>query len=73
MYFDEHPPPHFHAYSGEHDASIAIDTLEVVEGRLPRRALGMVLEWASQHRQELRGNWILADAHQPLNWIDPLE
>jgi hypothetical protein len=44
MYFDEHPRPHFHAYSGGEDAAISIETLEVLEGRLPRRALALVLE-----------------------------
>jgi hypothetical protein len=72
MYFDEHPPSHFHAYSGEYDASISIETLEVTEGELPRRALAMVLEWASEHRAELRENWARAEAHVPLNDIDPL-
>ncbi len=71
-YHDEHPEPHFHAYYGEHSAAIAIDTLEVLEGTLPRRVLGLVLEWASAHRAELRENWRLAEAHQPLQSIDPL-
>jgi hypothetical protein len=38
MYFDEHPPPHFHVYFGDRHASVAIDTLEIVEGQLPPRA-----------------------------------
>jgi hypothetical protein len=46
IYLDEHPPPHFHASYAEFDAAIAIDTLEVVAGRLPRRAQALVLEWA---------------------------
>jgi len=54
MYYDDHPPPHFHAIYGEHEAKIAIDSLEVIEGRLPRRALGLVLDWAELHREELR-------------------
>jgi hypothetical protein len=40
MYYDGHPPPHFHAIYGEHEAKIGIETLELIEGRLPRRALG---------------------------------
>jgi hypothetical protein len=41
MFFDEHGPPHFHvAYQG-YDAVIDIETLEIKEGRLPRRALGL--------------------------------
>jgi Domain of unknown function (DUF4160) len=32
MYFDDHPPPHFHAYYGNDAAKIEIDTLQVSEG-----------------------------------------
>jgi hypothetical protein len=46
MYFDDHGPPHFHAYYGDDVAVIAIDTLEIIEGRLPRRALALAVEWA---------------------------
>ena len=56
MYYDDHPPPHFHAISGEHEAKIAVDTLAVIEGTLPRRALKLVLDWAELHREELRDN-----------------
>lgn len=73
MFFDEHGPPHFHvAYQG-YDAVIDIETLKVKAGRLPRRALNLVLEWARQHRQELRANWALIEQGHPLNSIDPLE
>jgi hypothetical protein len=72
MYFDEHPRPHFHAYSGGEDAAISIETLEVIQGRLPRRALALVLEWASEHRAELRENWRVAEAHGNLRRIEPL-
>jgi hypothetical protein len=30
MYFDEHPPPHFHVSYQDSDAIIRIDTLELV-------------------------------------------
>jgi Domain of unknown function (DUF4160) len=32
MYFRDHPPPHFHAIYGEHEAFVAIETGEVIEG-----------------------------------------
>lgn len=73
MYYDDHNPPHFHAYYGEHEAIIAIDTLEVMEGSLPKRAKALVVEWAVEHRKELLNDWKLAEAHQPLNTIAPLE
>ncbi len=72
MYYDDHAPPHFHAYYAEHDAKIAIATMEILRGKLPRRALAMVLEWAVAHRGELMENWHLASRHEPLKSIEPL-
>lgn len=73
MYYDDHPPPHFHVRYGAQRAIIQIETLSVIEGRLSTRALGLTLEWASLHRDELRSNWALAVRHSPLQRIAPLE
>ncbi len=73
MYYQDHAPAHFHAYYGEHSAVMEIETLRVREGRLPRRALGLVVEWAIEHREELLEDWRLAQAHQPLRRVAPLE
>lgn len=73
MYYSEHPPPHFHVRYGEHKAVVGIDSLMVLQGGLPPRVLGLVVEWASQHQEHLRVNWELAAAQQPLEAIDPLE
>jgi len=73
MYFNDHQPPHFHVEYGEHVAELNIDTLEVMNGVLPRRVLALVLEWAALHRDELRQDWQLARAEQPLQQIAPLE
>ena len=52
MYFTDHAPPHFHAtYQGE-EGIVEIDNLAIVRGRLPARAHGLVVEWASLHQQE---------------------
>jgi hypothetical protein len=40
MYFDDHAPPHFHAYYGEHSAAVRIEPAGVIAGELPPRALG---------------------------------
>jgi hypothetical protein len=32
MYFLDHPPPHFEAVYGEHEANVSIETGEVIEG-----------------------------------------
>ncbi len=73
MYYDDHGVGHFHAHYAEDQAVIAIDTLEVLEGRLPRRALVLVLEWAMEHRPELRDNWGRAERHELLQPIQPLK
>jgi hypothetical protein len=73
MYFDDHSPPHFHAIYGEDEAILAIDTLQVIEGQLPRRALSLVLEWANGHRSELSDNWLRAERHEPLIRVAPLD
>jgi hypothetical protein len=44
MYFNDHNPPHFHVEYGEYEVSIAINNLEMLEGNLPARILGYVIE-----------------------------
>jgi hypothetical protein len=73
MFWADHAPPHFHALYGEYEALVNLRTLEVMQGNLPRRALVLVLEWATQHRQELLENWDLCGKKLPLNKIPPLE
>ena len=73
MYFNEHNPPHFHARYGDHKAEIAIETLSIIAGRLPPRVLGLVMEWAALHRQELMEDWELARRQVELKRIAPLE
>ena len=72
MYYNDHVPPHFHAIYGEHEVMITIETFEMIKGKLPRRALSMVLEWATLHRRELLLNWRRARRGLPLKTIAPL-
>jgi hypothetical protein len=44
----------------------------VIAGSLPGRALRLVREWTSMHREELNTNWDLARDRQPLADIEPL-
>lgn len=73
MYFEDHAPPHFHAEYGGHSALIDIRNLSVFAGRLPPRAMGLVIEWASLHQRELLENWNRARTSASLEKIDPLE
>lgn len=53
MFFGDHNPPHFHARYADKKVAIEIESLRILEGNLPPRALGLVIEWASQHKAEL--------------------
>ena len=75
MYHDEihhRGRPHFHARYGDDEASVDLETFEILAGELPTRARRLVSEWARAHQDELRENWRLARAHQPLQKIEPL-
>lgn len=73
MFYNDHEPAHFHAVYGEHEALVAVETLAVLRGQLPRRALALVLEWAALHRDALRRDWDLARPARPPEPIEPLE
>lgn len=66
-------PPHFHAEYGEHKASIRIRDYALLEGSLPPKTFGLVIEWASLHQQELENEWQLACERKKLINIAPLE
>ena len=73
MYVNDHNPPHFHAFYGDREASIAIETGDIVEGRLPHSARRLVKDWAVLHRDELLENWQRRDRGEPLERIAGLD
>ena len=70
MYFlsSEHNPPHIHAIYNKNIAIIDIQTLEVIEEEIPKRALRLVKEWVFIHRNEIKDIW----ETQQFKKIDPL-
>ena len=72
MFFDDHHPPHFHAIYSDFEALIEINTLAVIGGKLPPRALGLVMEWAAIHQTELTDFWEKAKNLEPIGKIAPL-
>jgi len=71
MYFrqKEHNPPHIHALYGEYLGAIDIQTLEMLEGDLPSKALSLVQEWTKAHKQALLEIWNTQNFQQ----LPPLE
>jgi hypothetical protein len=72
MYFNDHNPPHFHVRYEEFRAIVGIDPLELREGELPPRVLGLVTEWAELHQLELMENWTMLAARGTFRRIAPL-
>ncbi len=70
--YNDHNPPHFHAEYGEYSVLICIDGW-VVDGKMPKRALNLVLEWAEIHKEELLRDWYLARDKKALEKIEPLK
>lgn len=53
----EHDPSHIHALYGEHVGIFEIQSIEMIEGDLPKKAQELVREWMIQHQQELLEMW----------------
>jgi hypothetical protein len=75
MFFNNHPPPHFHAYYEGSVAVINIETGEVTTGRLPPRILRLVEAWRARYIAELRDVWARARRgdREPLGRIPGLD
>lgn len=73
FYYRDHPPTHFHAIYGEHEALIEIETGAIHRGSLPKTAYDLVDKWRGIHLQELRDDWERARQRLPLMRIAPLD
>jgi len=71
MNYNDHLPPHFHARHQNDEVTVEIVT-GIVQGRMSRRELRMVLEWSENYQTELMEDWELARNRLPLRRIPPL-
>jgi len=72
MNFNEHNPPHFHAKYGDFEIIVEINS-GIVEGKFPKRAISLVMEWYEIHKIELLQNWELIRTTGEFYKIQPLE
>lgn len=73
LYLKDHMPPHFHARYGEFGGKIEIETGEMIDGNLPRRALRLIQDWVELHKNELMYNFQEAQKDNPkIKPIEPL-
>ena len=73
MFAKDHVPPLFHAKYGKFKATFDINTGELLDGNLPRRAIRLVQDWAELHKEELIENWVESQKNNPdIKPIEPL-
>ncbi len=72
MYFNDHTPPHFHVKYNEFRASVDLQTLSILDGNIPPRVHGLVIEWAELHQDELLTNWNTLQESGVFRKIEPL-
>ncbi len=71
FYYDDHPPPHFHAMYEGLDAQFDLEG-NLIKGYFSEKAVRLIQEWASNHKEGLQENWERARNNLTLNWIEPL-
>lgn len=70
VYWDDYPPPHFHASYAGRDVQVSIEPLVITRGSLPPRVEHRILAWAKAHRRDLKQAWDDVQAGQPPSAID---
>ena len=71
MYYDDHNPPHFHAYYNDEEAIFTFDG-KLLKGPFPKKQLKLVEAWSIIHIEELKANWLLSKNSEKLFYIQPL-
>lgn len=71
MYYDDHNPPHFHAFYGDYKAILSFEG-EIIEGTMPSSKKKLIIAWTLIHKEELIANWQLAKNSEILYNINPL-
>ncbi|GAB3556989.1 type II toxin-antitoxin system toxin DhiT [Spirosoma fluminis] len=74
-YFDnkQHKLPHVHVRYSEMEGVFAIESGDLLEGKLPKGKIKLVEAWIEIHREDLMANWQLAISGQRVFPIDPLK
>lgn len=61
----EHGVPHFHVWTPDSAAVLAIETLAVLSGSVNAMALEEARSWAAGHRAELLAEWRRLNPEKP--------
>jgi len=66
VFYQEHNPPHFHAYYQGFEGLFNIKSGELTAGKFPPKACKIIKEWSLEHQDELLKVWDLAQNGKPL-------
>lgn len=67
-----HHLPHIHVKYAEFNASIAIESGDLLAGEMPRKQMRLVQAWIELRRDELMADWELAQGGEMPFKIEPL-
>ena len=74
MFGNDHNPPHFHVIFNKYRAIFAIESGELLQGRIPLQPMKIVQAWTYIHKVELLENFrSLRSEIQTFKKIKPLE
>lgn len=71
IYYEEHNPPHFHAYYQGYRGVFDFNG-DIISGEVPTKQGKLICAWTQLHQDELEANWMLAEAKEELIKIEPL-
>ena len=66
VYANDHLPPHFHIITPDADALVHIETLEILRGKLSRRAEAEALAWATANGSRSVEEWNRTNPRFPI-------
>ncbi|MDZ7927403.1 MAG: DUF4160 domain-containing protein [Agrobacterium sp.] len=66
IYANDHLPPHFHIITPDADALVDIETLEILRGKLPRKAEADALAWAKTNTKLIVDEWNRTNPRFPI-------
>jgi len=70
---EQHYLEHIHVQYNEFDAVYAINTTNVLEGKLPPKQHKLVVAWMEIHKEELKALWEVSQKDGEVFKIEPLK
>jgi len=73
IYFDDHPPSHFHTEYGEHQAVFSIKDGKIINGKLPNIAKKLVKKWYKLQKENILKAWEQIQNDEVFEKVPPLD